>query len=152
MTVRIQSEDFDLGQELTGLARGRGGIGAVASFIGLCRDFNQGRAVTSLYLEHYPGMAERQLAALEDEARRRWPLEACLIIHRYGCLEPGAQIVLVATASTHRTAAFESCQFLTDWLKTSAPFWKAETNTQGISWIEGRLDDQRRAERWSSKS
>lgn len=152
MAVRVQSEDFDLGRELSQLKGRRCDLGAVVSFVGLCRDFNQDAAVASLYLEHYPGMVERQLAALEDEASCRWSLKECLIIHRYGLLKPGDQIVLVATAGDHRAQAFDSCQFLIDWLKTSAPFWKAEQTPQGIRWLQGQDQDQSRAQRWIIKS
>lgn len=148
MAVRVQSEDFDLGQELSQLTSRRCDLGALVSLVGLCRDFNQDMAVTSLYLEHYPGMVEHQLAALESEARHRWSLKGCLIIHRYGLLKPGDQIVLVATASVHRVQAFDSCQFLIDWLKTKAPFWKAEQTPQGLRWLQGQDQDQHRAARW----
>ena len=121
--IRVQREDFDVGTELAALTRGRPGIGGVASFIGLVRDVARSESVGAMTLEHYPGMTERELDAIESEARRRWPLDAVLIIHRYGRLEPGDRIVLVAAASAHREAAFACCLFLMDWLKTKAPFW-----------------------------
>ena len=125
-TVRVQQEDFDTGRELESLTRGRTDVGAVASFTGLVRASNDGSPVSRMTLEHYPGMTEKRLAEIEAEARSRWPLESVLIIHRYGKLEPGDRIVLVATTSAHRQAALESCAFLIDWLKTKAPFWKLE--------------------------
>ena len=135
---------------LSALRGGDARVGAVCSFIGTVRDRNEGAAVASMELEHYPGMTERQLAGIEDEARRRWPLQAVLIIHRYGRLEPGDRIVLVATASAHREAAFESCHFLIDWLKTRAPFWKSEEFPDGRTrWVEAKAEDDAMAERWS---
>src|ERR687883_118458 len=129
--IRVQREDFDVGAELEALTRGKTGIGGITSFVGLVRDIAGDKRIGAMTLEHYPGMTERELEAIEAEARRRWPLDAVLIIHRYGRLEPGERIVLVATASAHREAAFESCQFLIDWLKTKAPFWKLEETPQG---------------------
>ena len=119
--IRVQREDFDPGQALAEIASGRPGIGGIASFIGLVRGEASGRRVETMTLEHYPGMTERALAEIEAEAHRRWPLDAVLIIHRYGRLEPGERIVLVATASAHRQAAFDGCQFLIDWLRTRGP-------------------------------
>ena len=124
--IRVQREDFDIGRELDRLARGDHSIGGVASFVGLVRDMGGPDRVSALTLEHYPGMTEKKLAEIEAEANRRWPLSASLIIHRYGRLEPGDRIVLVATASPHREAALAACHFLIDWLKTDAPFWKSE--------------------------
>ena len=145
MTVRVQREDFDVGAELDALSRGRTDIGAVASFIGLVRDFGPASAMT---LEHYPGMTERQLAAVEVEALKRWPLDAVLIIHRFGRLEPGDRIVLCAAASSHRQAALEACAFLIDWLKTKAPFWKLEETAAETRWVAARAEDDEAAERW----
>jgi molybdopterin synthase catalytic subunit len=145
MTVRVQREDFDLGAELEALSRGRTNIGAVASFVGLVRDFGPASAMT---LEHYPGMTERQLAAVEAEALRRWPLDAVLIVHRHGRLEPGDRIVLCAAASSHRQAALEACAFLIDWLKTKAPFWKLEETASESRWVAARAEDDEAAERW----
>ena len=144
----MQREDFDLGREVAALTGGRHGIGGVATFVGLVRDMARGENVGAMTLEHYPGMTEKMLARIEAEARERWPLEASLIIHRYGRLEPGEQIVLVATASAHRQAALESCAFLIDWLKTQAPFWKLEETEAGASWVEARASDDEAAARW----
>ena len=148
MTIRVQHEDFDLGAELTALTHGKTGIGGFASVVGLVRDVAGSERIAAMTLEHYPGMTERQLAEIEAEARRRWPLEAVLIIHRVGRLLPGEQIVLVATASAHRQAAFESCQFLIDWLKTKAPFWKLEETPAGERWVDARASDDDAALRW----
>jgi molybdopterin synthase catalytic subunit len=145
MTIRVQQEDFDVGAELEALSRGRANVGAVASFVGLVRDFGPASAMT---LEHYPGMTERQLAAVEAEALRRWPLDAVLIVHRHGRLEPGDRIVLCAAASSHRQAALEACAFLIDWLKTKAPFWKLEETASESRWVAARAEDDEAAERW----
>ncbi|WP_114394274.1 molybdenum cofactor biosynthesis protein MoaE [Oleisolibacter albus] len=153
MVVHVQREDFDLGQALESLTRDNHGIGGLASFVGLVRDLHPGHdasAVRSMTLEHYPGMTERQLEAIEAEARARWPLDATLIIHRYGRLEPGDRIVLVACASAHRDAAFAACQFLMDWLKTKAPFWKLEETESGQHWVAAKDSDDHAAERWNS--
>jgi len=148
MTIRVQREDFDVGAELEAMTRGRTAIGGVTTFLGLVRDMAGGSAVGAMTLEHYPGMTERQLQAIEEEARRRWPLDDVLVIHRYGRLEPGDRIVLVATASAHREAAFESCHFLIDWLKTKAPFWKLESTPEGEQWVEAKGSDDAAAARW----
>src|SRR6184192_1151417 len=155
--IRVQREDFDVGRELERLAAGDHTVGGVASFIGLVRDFNlqggglqRGGAdrVSAMTLEHYPGMTERKLAEIEAEANRRWPLSASLIIHRYGRLEPGDRIVLVATASPHREAALAACHFLIDWLKTDAPFWKSEETPEGERWVAARAEDDDAKQRW----
>jgi molybdopterin synthase catalytic subunit len=146
--IRVQREDFDVGAELDRLARGNPRVGGIASFIGLVRDMGGADPVGALTLEHYPGMTERKLAEIEGEANRRWPLDASLVIHRYGRLEPGDRIVLVATASPHREAALAACHFLIDWLKTDAPFWKSEATAQGERWVERRAEDDEAAERW----
>ena len=146
--IRLQREDFDVGAELERLTRGRRDVGGLAAFVGLVRDVSGGQAIEAMTLEHYPAMTEKMLARVEAEARRRWPLEASLIIHRYGRLEPGERIVLVATASAHRQAAFESCQFLIDWLKTKAPFWKREATAAGECWVDARDADDAAAARW----
>ncbi len=146
--IRVQRGDFDVGAELEALTRGKTGIGGLASFIGLVRDLAGERRIGAMTLEHYPGMTERALAEIEAEARQRWPLEAVLIIHRYGRLEPGERIVLVATASAHRQAAFDSCQFLIDWLKTKAPFWKLEETPEGPRWVDAQASDDNAAKRW----
>jgi len=148
--IRVQREDFDVGAELARLTAGRTDVGGVASFIGLVRDMARSGAVGAMTLEHYPGMTEKKLAEIEAEAQRRWPLQAILIIHRYGRLEPGERIVLVATASPHRQAALESCAFLIDWLKTEAPFWKLEETAAGAQWVEARDSDKAAATRWST--
>jgi len=147
--IRVQQEDFDIGAELAKLTAGDPSIGGIASFIGLVRDMTPAGPISSMTLEHYPGMTEKQLAAIEAEARQRWPLQASLIIHRYGRLEPGDRIVLVATASAHRQAALDSCAFLIDWLKTKAPFWKMEDGTAGTQWVAAKSSDDQAAERWT---
>ena len=146
--IKVQQEDFDVGAELAALTAGRTDVGGVASFIGLVRDLAGGAEVGAMTLEHYPGMTEKKLAEIEAEAQRRWPLQASLIIHRYGRLEPGDRIVLVATASPHREAALAACHFLIDWLKTDAPFWKSEETPQGERWVEKRAEDDAAATRW----
>ncbi|HTV44719.1 MAG TPA: molybdenum cofactor biosynthesis protein MoaE [Stellaceae bacterium] len=153
--IRVQREDFDTGVELDRLAAGNHLIGGVASFIGLVRDMSPDGArgaadrVTALTLEHYPGMTEKKLAEIDLEAHRRWPLAASLIIHRYGRLEPGDRIVLVATASPQREAALAACHFLIDWLKTDAPFWKSEETPQGERWVDARTTDDAARQRWN---
>ena len=149
--IRVQREDFDVGAEIERLARGKHGIGGIVSFVGLVRSAAGGERVGAMTLEHYPGMTEKKLAEIEAEARQRWPLEDCLILHRYGRLEPGERIVLVVTASSHRQAAFEACEFLVDWLKTKAPFWKLEETADGPRWVEARTGDDEAAKRWSAK-
>ena len=146
--IRVQREDFDVGAELDALARGRHGVGGIASFVGLVRELSGGDAVAAMTLEHYPGMTERQLARIETEARARWPLDEVLIVHRYGRLEPGERIVLCAASSAHREAAFEACMFLVDWLKTQAPFWKLEEAGSERRWVESRAVDDTAAARW----
>ncbi|OYQ33629.1 molybdenum cofactor biosynthesis protein MoaE [Niveispirillum lacus] len=154
MSVRVQQQDFDIGAELAALSDGDTGIGGVCCFTGLVRDLHPqaGEAagtVRALTLEHYPGMTERQLEAIETEARTRWPLSASLIIHRFGRMEPGERIVLVACASAHREAAFDACRFIMDWLKTKAPFWKLEeTDRSGERWVAARESDENAAGRW----
>ena len=143
--IRVQREAFDVGREIAELTAGNTRIGGVASFVGLVRDLGGLRSMT---LEHYPGMTERQLERIDAEAHRRWPLEASLIVHRYGRLEPGDPIVLTITASAHRQAAFDSCNFLMDWLKTEAPFWKREENRDGERWVAARTDDDEARDRW----
>jgi molybdopterin synthase catalytic subunit len=150
MAVRVQREDFDVGAELERLTAGNRRIGGVVSFVGLVRDMAGDSRIGAMTLEHYPGMTERKLEEIEAEARRRWPLEASLIVHRYGRLEAGDRIVLVVTASPHREAAFESCHFLIDWLKTKAPFWKLEETERGAEWVEARAADDDAARRWTS--
>ena len=146
--IRVQREDFDVADELAALTQGNHDIGGLVSFVGLVRDMAGGEAIGAMTLDHYPGMTERMLGRIEAEAHARWPLEASLIIHRHGRLEPGEQIVLVATASAHRQAAFDACQFLIDWLKTKAPFWKLEETPSGERWVDARSSDDAAAERW----
>lgn len=148
MAVRVQRQDFDVGAEIAALTGGRADIGGVATFLGLVRDIAGGDEVKAMTLEHYPGMTEKMLAEIEAEARKRWPLDDSLIIHRYGRLEPGDRIVLVVTASAHRQAALDSCAFLIDWLKTKAPFWKLEETGEGEHWVEARESDDEAAARW----
>lgn len=153
MTVRVQREDFDTAAELDRMTAGRTQIGGVVTFTGLVRDFADARSgadgVQRMTLEHYPGMTQRQLEAIVAEARQRWPLEECLVIHRYGELVPGDRIVLVITASAHRQAAFEACAFLIDWLKTKAPFWKLEEDRGQRRWVEAKSSDDAAASRWN---
>lgn len=148
--IRVQQEDFDLGQELAALTAGNHKVGGLAVFVGLVRDLADGKSVQAMSLEHYPGMTQKMLERIEAEARSRWPLEASLVIHRYGRLEPGDRIVLVACASAHRQAALEACGFLIDWLKTKAPFWKLEEGPTGEAWVEARDSDDAAAARWAT--
>jgi molybdopterin synthase catalytic subunit len=151
--IRVQREDFDIGRELEALTQGRHGVGGLAVFVGLVRDMADSQEVGAMTLEHYPGMTEKMLGKIEAEAQERWPLEDSLVIHRHGRLEPGDRIVLVATTSAHRQAALESCQFLIDWLKTKAPFWKLEEGPDGAeTWVEARAGDEDAAERWGRES
>jgi len=149
MAVRVQTEDFDLATELAAMTDGNRSVGGVVSFVGLVRDMAGDAPVSAMTLEHYAGMTERMLAEIEQEAGRRWPLEASVIVHRVGRLEPGDQIVLVAAASAHREAAFQACHFLIDWLKTKAPFWKLEDGPGGAHWVDARAEDGDAADRWS---
>jgi molybdopterin synthase catalytic subunit len=146
--IRVQQQPFDAGRELQRLKAGNPAIGGTVVFVGTVREIAGGAAVGAMTLEHYPGMTERALGEIEAEALRRWPLEASLIVHRHGRLEPGEDIVLVVTAAQHRQAAFEACMFLVDWLKTQAPFWKLEAGAQGARWVEARSSDDAAAERW----
>ena len=146
--IKIQRADFDIGAELASLTDGNAKVGGLAMFVGLVRDLASQGQISAMTLEHYPGMTEKRLGEIEAEARRRWPLESVLIIHRYGRLEPGERIVLVATTSSHRQAALDSCAFLIDWLKTKAPFWKLEQSGAGAQWVEARESDDQAAEKW----
>lgn len=150
--VRIQREDFDIGAEMAALTSGKTNIGAVVSFAGLCRD-ESGR-LAALELEHYPGMAEAEIARVAAEAAERWPLSGLVAIHRYGLIRPGEQIVLVIAASSHRREAFEAADFLMDYLKTRAPFWKREHLADGTlgGWVEAKADDDDAAQRWEQGS
>jgi len=149
MSVSVQAEDFDVGDELKALTAGRTDIGAVVTFTGLVRDTADGEDISDMELEHYPGMTEKALAAIEAEVNSRWELQATRIIHRYGKLEPGAQIVLVAAASPHRGDAFEAAEFLMDFLKSRAPFWKKEGTADGGKWVDARDADEEALNRWS---
>ena len=150
MAIRVQLQDFDIGVELAALTKGRHNIGGLCSFVGLVRDMAKDESINSMTLEHYPSMTEKAISVIEAEAHKRWPLEGTLIIHRYGKLKPGDQIVLVATASSHRKAAFEACHFLIDWLKTQAPFWKLEETSKGGQWVNARQSDEQAATRWGA--
>lgn len=146
--IRVQTEDFDAGRELDALTRGRKDVGAVASFIGLVRDANDGHAIRRMTLEHYPGMTERALEEICREAHSRWDILDALVIHRVGPLAPGDRIVLVGVSSAHRGEAFQACEFIMDYLKTRAPFWKKESTPQGDRWVEARDSDDAAAQRW----
>ncbi len=148
MTVRLQREDFDAASEAAQIARGRTDIGAVVTFSGICRDSEAGHGVSALTLEHYPGMAEEEIARHVAEAQARWPLLGVTVIHRYGRLVPGDNIVLVVTAAAHRGPAFAAAEFLMDYLKTRAPFWKQEERPQGTAWVEAKQTDDAAAGRW----
>ncbi|MDP2244595.1 molybdopterin synthase catalytic subunit MoaE [Pseudomonas sp.] len=148
MTIRVQVEPFDPGVEVNALHAANAGVGAVVSFVGYVRDFNEGRAVGGMFLEHFPGMTEKSLAKIALEAGQRWPLLNVQVIHRIGRLEPGEPIVFVGTTSAHRQAAFDACAFVMDYLKTRAPFWKKEDTAEGSCWVEGRCSDQDAAARW----
>jgi molybdopterin synthase catalytic subunit len=148
--VRVQGEDFDVGRELAALTRGRNDVGAVASFVGLVRDANDGHAIRGMTLEHYPGMTEKALEDICAQAHSRWDLLATLVIHRVGPLRPGDQIVLVGVASGHRGEAFAACEFIMDYLKTRAPFWKKENTPQGAHWVDARESDDAAADRWKT--
>src|SRR4030066_853124 len=147
MAVRVQQADFDIGAEIAALRGADAGIGAIASFIGLVRDANNGDAVTGMTLEHYPGMTERALAGIVAEAKDRWDIIDALVIHRVGELKPLDQIVLVVVTGAHRGAAFAACGFIMDYLKTRAPFWKKEQTVEGERWVEARASDDIAAER-----
>lgn len=147
MTLSIQEADFDAGAELTAL-RSHPAIGAIVCFVGLVRDFSENSGVEAMTLEHYPGMTEKSLAKIVAEAEGRWTLNGVRVIHRVGRLEPGDQIVFVAVASAHRGEAFAACEFIMDWLKTSAPFWKREETPAGARWVEARASDEDAAARW----
>jgi len=149
--VRVQAEDFDTGRELDALTAGRADVGALASFVGLVRDANDGSPVKAMTLEHYPGMTERAIAKIVEEARQRWNVIDCTVIHRFGELKPTDRIVLVVVASGHRGDAFAACEFIMDYLKTHAPFWKKEATPDGARWVESRASDDIAAERWRLK-
>ena len=147
-TVRLQREPFDAAVETALLKRGRGDIGALVAFTGICRGSEAGEPIAALTLEHYPGMAEAEIERLVAAAARRWPLLGVTVIHRHGRIEPGDDIVLVVTASSHRQAAFAAAEFLMDYLKTRAPFWKQVERADGTSWVEAKQADDAAADRW----
>jgi len=146
--VRVQAEDFDVGRELEALTRGRRDVGGLASFVGLVRDANDGNSIRGMTLEHYPGMTEKALEDICAQAQGRWDLIDVVVIHRVGSLVPGDRIVLVGVASAHRGEAFAACEFIMDYLKTRAPFWKREDTPAGPKWVEARVSDDSAAERW----
>jgi molybdopterin synthase catalytic subunit len=149
VTIRIQEADFDVGQEISALTKGRADIGAVVSFSGICRGSEAGETIAALTLEHYPGMAEAEIARHAATAMSRWPLSGLTIVHRVGRIAPGENIVLVLTASQHRQAAFQAAEFLMDYLKANAPFWKREESAGGTSWVDARHHDDDAAARWT---
>ena len=148
MAVRIQHEDFDAGAEIARMRAGDPRIGAVASFVGVARDRNDGAAVSTLALEHYPGMTEKAIEAIVGQARSRWDVADILVIHRVGMLRPLDQIVLVVATSSHRGDAFAACEFVMDYLKTEAPFWKKESTPAGERWVDARESDEAARRRW----
>ena len=148
MSVRVQFEDFDVGAEIFRIRQSNKKVGAVASFIGVVRDLNEGDEVSTLTLEHYPAMTEKALLEIEVEAKKRWDIYDSLIVHRVGTLKPLDQIVLVVVSSAHRGEAFKACEFLMDYLKTKAPFWKKESTPGGDRWVDARSSDDTAAERW----
>ena len=151
MTVRVQAEDFDISKEIALLRKDNPGIGAIASFIGVVRDLNEGDRVTGMTLEHYPGMTEKSVEDIITQARARWQVMDALVIHRIGALKPLDQIVLVVVSSAHRGDAFAACEFIMDFLKTRAPFWKKEQTGSGARWVDARAADDVAAERWQQK-
>lgn len=151
MNVRVQEQDFDISTEIAAMRQGNPKIGAIASFVGVVRDVNEGDSVSTMSLEHYPGMTEKSIAAIIGEASGRWEVLDALVIHRVGTLRPTDQIVLVIVASTHRGDAFAACEFIMDYLKTRAPFWKRESTAAGDRWVDARQSDQDAAARWQEK-
>jgi molybdopterin synthase catalytic subunit len=147
--IRVQMEPFDVSAAMAALRLGKTSIGGTAIFVGSVRDYSEQDAVHSITLEHYPGMTEKALADIEQDARSRWPVDDVLIVHRYGTLYPGDDIVLVVVTSTHRDDAFQACQFLMDWLKTKAPFWKQEAGVSDSQWVEAKASDATAADRWN---
>jgi molybdopterin synthase catalytic subunit len=152
MTVRIQTEDFDLGAETLALRQSNRSVGALACFVGTVRDINDGSHVSAMELEHYPGMTEKSIEAIVDEAKARWKVIDALVIHRVGVLAPADQIVLVAVTSSHRGDAFAACEFVMDYLKTTAPFWKKERTSKGERWVDARESDDAALARWGVRS
>src|SRR3954449_2227374 len=152
MTVRVQQEDFDIARETAALRADDRRVGAVALFVGTVRDVNDAREVATLTLEHYPGMTEKALTTIVDDAKSRWDIYDALVIHRIGELKPADQIVLVAVTSAHRGEAFAACEFIMDYLKTRAPFWKKEQTPDGPRWVDARVSDDDAAHRWSASA
>ena len=148
MKIKVQSQGFDIAAEIRDLCGTRTDIGAIVTFTGLVRDFHGDHKVEKMTLEHFPGMAEKQLKKICLTANNRWPLQGATVIHRYGSLTPGDQIVLVITLSAHRKAAFEAAEFIMDWLKTDAPFWKKEQTAKGTHWVEAKLSDNEKCKKW----
>jgi molybdopterin synthase catalytic subunit len=151
MPVRVQTEDFDSGREVALLRKGDARVGAVAAFVGVVRDMNDGSAVADMELEHYPGMTEKAITEIIEQAKSRWQIFDVLVVHRVGRLQPTDQIVLVVVTSAHRGDAFAACEFVMDYLKTRAPFWKKEQTPEGGRWVESRASDDTAAERWRPK-
>ncbi len=149
VTIRIQEADFEVAREIAALTKGRSDTGAVVTFSGICRGAEGGETIAALTLEHYPGMAEAEIARHAETAASRWPLTGLTIIHRVGRIQPGENIVLVVTASAHRHAAFEAAEFLMDYLKAHAPFWKREEGASGTAWVDAREHDDAAADRWT---
>jgi molybdopterin synthase catalytic subunit len=149
--VRVQKEDFDLGAEVARLRAGDPRIGAVVTFVGTVRDLNEGARVAELELEHYPGMTERSLEDIVAQARARWPLYGALVVHRVGPMQPMEQIVLVACSAAHRGEAFAACEFIMDYLKTEAPFWKKEQTPEGARWVDARVSDDTAKAKWATR-
>jgi molybdopterin synthase catalytic subunit len=149
--VRIQTRDFDAGAEIAALRRDNPKIGAVASFIGVCRDANDGSAVTKMTLEHYPGMTEKALEKIVAEAKARWDVMEVLVVHRVGELKPADQIVLVVVTGAHRGEAFAACEFIIDYLKTDAPLWKKEQTPEGARWVDARVSDEAAMAKWAGR-
>ena len=152
MPIRIQTEDFDLSAEVARLRAGQPGIGAIATFTGTVRDRNEGDSVAEMELEHYPGMTEKALEDIVARAKQRWDIIDALVIHRVGPLKPLDQIVLVAVTSAHRGEAFAACEFIMDYLKTEAPFWKKEQTPHGARWVDARVSDDKALEKWGMRS
>ncbi len=150
MSVSVQAQDFDLGAEILALRKNSPQVGAVASFIGVVRDMNDGDSVADMTLEHYPGMTEKALEDIEAQAKARWNIFATRIIHRVGTLKPTDQIVMVAVSGAHRGEAFAACEFIMDYLKTAAPFWKKESTPQGARWVDARVSDDTAMARWNT--
>jgi molybdopterin synthase catalytic subunit len=152
MAIRVQTQDFDLGAEVAALRAGQAQVGAVVAFVGTVRDMNDGAGVSEMELEHYPGMTEKALEDIVAQAEQRWSIFDALVIHRVGPLKPLDQIVLVAVTSAHRGEAFSACEFIMDYLKTEAPFWKKEVTPQGARWVDARVTDDEALAKWGVKS